>query len=166
MSVRPAFCRLRFNSFTRFILFGNNLKSQPGFEGGIKDMKPGGKRRIIIPPELGPPAVLKQFGGGGYGVLLFHFQHFQRDIVRDVEGNIVTGSKQVEIDRSLDVEKEPALTGQEQQLHFNSLKKKFKDKMSEFQALRESIHQEHREVVERHFYTGSKLKLNIKKLET
>ncbi|OMO69557.1 hypothetical protein CCACVL1_19410 [Corchorus capsularis] len=27
----------------------------PGFEEGIKNMKPGGKRRIIIPPELGPP---------------------------------------------------------------------------------------------------------------
>ncbi|WCJ22992.1 FKBP-like peptidyl-prolyl cis-trans isomerase family protein [Euphorbia peplus] len=27
----------------------------PGFEEGIQDMKPGGKRRIIIPPELGPP---------------------------------------------------------------------------------------------------------------
>ncbi|CAI9101271.1 OLC1v1038554C1 [Oldenlandia corymbosa var. corymbosa] len=27
----------------------------PGFEQGISDMKPGGKRRIIIPPELGPP---------------------------------------------------------------------------------------------------------------
>ncbi|KAF4402273.1 hypothetical protein G4B88_003194 [Cannabis sativa] len=27
----------------------------PGFEEGIKDMKAGGKRRIIIPPELGPP---------------------------------------------------------------------------------------------------------------
>lgn len=27
----------------------------PGFEEGIKDMKPGGKRRMIIPPELGPP---------------------------------------------------------------------------------------------------------------
>ncbi|KAH6788289.1 Phosphotyrosine protein phosphatases superfamily protein [Perilla frutescens var. frutescens] len=27
----------------------------PGFEQGIRDMKPGGKRRIIIPPELGPP---------------------------------------------------------------------------------------------------------------
>ncbi|XP_042507291.1 peptidyl-prolyl cis-trans isomerase FKBP20-2, chloroplastic isoform X2 [Macadamia integrifolia] len=27
----------------------------PGFEEGIKEMKPGGKRRIIIPPELGPP---------------------------------------------------------------------------------------------------------------
>ncbi|XP_019093118.1 PREDICTED: peptidyl-prolyl cis-trans isomerase FKBP20-2, chloroplastic isoform X3 [Camelina sativa] len=27
----------------------------PGFEMGIRDMKPGGRRRIIIPPELGPP---------------------------------------------------------------------------------------------------------------
>ncbi|RCV13088.1 hypothetical protein SETIT_2G318800v2 [Setaria italica] len=26
-----------------------------GFEEGIRDMKPGGKRRMIIPPELGPP---------------------------------------------------------------------------------------------------------------
>ncbi|EYU31905.1 hypothetical protein ABFS82_02G142800 [Erythranthe guttata] len=27
----------------------------PGFEEGIRDMKPGGRRRMIIPPELGPP---------------------------------------------------------------------------------------------------------------
>ncbi|CAN8254131.1 unnamed protein product [Cochlearia groenlandica] len=27
----------------------------PGFEMGIREMKPGGRRRIIIPPELGPP---------------------------------------------------------------------------------------------------------------
>ncbi|KAJ0447740.1 hypothetical protein HanRHA438_Chr17g0815711 [Helianthus annuus] len=40
--------------------------------------------------------------------------------------------------------------------------KKFKDRMSEFQALRESIHQEHREVVERRIYTGFELNLNIK----
>ncbi|KAJ0841115.1 putative syntaxin domain-containing protein [Helianthus annuus] len=39
-----------------------------------------------------------------------------------------------------------------------SLKKKFKDKMSEFQ----SIHQEHHEVVERRIYTGFELNLNIK----
>ena len=27
----------------------------PGFEMGIKTMKPGGKRRVVVPPELGPP---------------------------------------------------------------------------------------------------------------
>ena len=27
----------------------------PGFELGLKDMRPGGRRRIIVPPELGPP---------------------------------------------------------------------------------------------------------------
>jgi len=27
----------------------------PGFELGIRTMKPGGKRRIVVPPELGPP---------------------------------------------------------------------------------------------------------------
>ncbi|KAI8531991.1 hypothetical protein RHMOL_Rhmol11G0178200 [Rhododendron molle] len=74
------------------------------------------------------PAVFKQFGAGGYGsdnvvpdeAELQHHQkleklyistraakvietlcQFQRDIVRGVEGYIVTGSKQVEIDRLL-----------------------------------------------------------------
>jgi FKBP-type peptidyl-prolyl cis-trans isomerase len=27
----------------------------PGFEEGLSTMKPGGKRRIVVPPELGPP---------------------------------------------------------------------------------------------------------------
>ncbi|CAA3024612.1 syntaxin-132-like [Olea europaea subsp. europaea] len=36
---------------------------------------------------------------------------------------------------------------------FSAMKKKFKDKMSEFQTLRESIHQEYREVVERRVFT-------------
>ncbi|KAL8267357.1 hypothetical protein R6Q59_004701 [Mikania micrantha] len=68
-------------------------------------------------------AVFKQFGGGGYGgsdnmvtdeaELMLHqklerlyistraAKHFQRDIVRGVEGYIVTGSKQVEIGTKL-----------------------------------------------------------------
>jgi len=29
----------------------------PGFEEGIKSMKAGGKRRIVVPPELGPPVL-------------------------------------------------------------------------------------------------------------
>nr|XP_023879258.1 peptidyl-prolyl cis-trans isomerase FKBP20-2, chloroplastic [Quercus suber]POE77051.1 peptidyl-prolyl cis-trans isomerase fkbp20-2, chloroplastic [Quercus suber] len=36
------------------IRLGNNALV-PGFEEGIRDMRPGGKRRIIIPPKLGPP---------------------------------------------------------------------------------------------------------------
>ncbi|GFQ06550.1 peptidyl-prolyl cis-trans isomerase fkbp20-2 chloroplastic [Phtheirospermum japonicum] len=36
------------------VRLGNNALI-PGFEEGIRDMKPGGKRRLIIPPELGPP---------------------------------------------------------------------------------------------------------------
>ncbi|ONK58819.1 uncharacterized protein A4U43_C08F70 [Asparagus officinalis] len=68
-------------------------------------------------------AVLKQFGGGGYGnsdnvvtdeaelhqhqkleklyISTRASKHFQRDIVRGVEGYIVTGSKQVEIGNKL-----------------------------------------------------------------
>ncbi|CAK9162023.1 unnamed protein product [Ilex paraguariensis] len=67
-------------------------------------------------------AVLKQFGGGGYGgsdnvtdeaelqqhqkleklyISTRAAKHFQRDIVRGVEGYIVTGSKQVEIGTKL-----------------------------------------------------------------
>ncbi|XP_028754104.1 peptidyl-prolyl cis-trans isomerase FKBP20-2, chloroplastic isoform X2 [Neltuma alba] len=41
------------NSPARIRLGTNALV--PGFEEGIRDMKPGGKRRIVIPPELGPP---------------------------------------------------------------------------------------------------------------
>ncbi|GER31172.1 FKBP-like peptidyl-prolyl cis-trans isomerasefamily protein [Striga asiatica] len=36
------------------VRLGNNALI-PGFEEGLRDMKPGGKRRLIIPPELGPP---------------------------------------------------------------------------------------------------------------
>ncbi|KAG6747842.1 hypothetical protein POTOM_047733 [Populus tomentosa] len=32
-----------------------SIKLPHRFEEGIRDMRPGGKRRIIVPPELGPP---------------------------------------------------------------------------------------------------------------
>ncbi|PKI77376.1 hypothetical protein CRG98_002321 [Punica granatum] len=41
-----------------------------------------------------------------------------------------------------------------------ALKKKFKDKMAEFQVLRENIQQENREVVERRVYTGAHLTID------
>jgi hypothetical protein len=28
----------------------------PGFEAGVKSMRVGGRRRVIVPPDLGPPA--------------------------------------------------------------------------------------------------------------
>ncbi|KAK9834273.1 hypothetical protein WJX81_002415 [Elliptochloris bilobata] len=40
---RPASIRLGINGLI------------PGFELGIKGMRPGGKRRMVVPPELGPP---------------------------------------------------------------------------------------------------------------
>ncbi|CAK8564807.1 unnamed protein product [Lathyrus sativus] len=40
--------------FPAKIRMGNNALV-PGFEEGIRDMKAGGKRRIIVPPNLGPP---------------------------------------------------------------------------------------------------------------
>ncbi|CAL9125676.1 unnamed protein product [Musa textilis] len=80
-------------------------------------------RRLISRPVVLFLAVLKQFGGGGYGISdnvitdeaeLQQYRrieqlyistrsskHFQRDIVRGVEGFIVTGSKQVEIGTKL-----------------------------------------------------------------
>lgn len=40
-------------------------------------------------------------------------------------------------------------------IFYRSLKKKFKEKVTGFQSLRESIHQEYREVVERRVFTGN-----------
>ncbi|WZZ09463.1 hypothetical protein YC2023_095384 [Brassica napus] len=74
------------------------------------------KQASRIREQVARQAVFKQFGGGGHGsglsddAELHHHQkleklyistraakHYQRDIVRGVEGYIVTGSKQVEI---------------------------------------------------------------------
>jgi FKBP-type peptidyl-prolyl cis-trans isomerase len=37
----------------------------PGFEAGVKSMRVGGRRRVIVPPELGPPV---RAGGGAVAV--------------------------------------------------------------------------------------------------
>ncbi|KAL6496399.1 hypothetical protein OROGR_029657 [Orobanche gracilis] len=47
-----------------------------------------------------------------------------------------------------------------------ALKKKFKDRMSDFQALRENIHQEYREVVERRVFTVTGSKADEKTIDT
>ncbi|KAL6519287.1 hypothetical protein OROGR_018607 [Orobanche gracilis] len=47
-----------------------------------------------------------------------------------------------------------------------ALKKKFKDRMSDFQALRENIHQEYREVVERRVFTVTGTKADEKTIDT
>nr|VDD10298.1 unnamed protein product [Brassica rapa] len=49
----PAKIRMGTNALVPGKLFFFSAKA--GFEMGIRDMKPGGRRRIIIPPELGPP---------------------------------------------------------------------------------------------------------------
>ncbi|KAI3751663.1 hypothetical protein L2E82_22754 [Cichorium intybus] len=50
-------CTNFLNSFEIGVIFARRVSNgrSEGFEEGIRDMKPGGKRRIIIPPELGPP---------------------------------------------------------------------------------------------------------------
>lgn len=47
-----------------------------------------------------------------------------------------------------------------------ALKKKFKDKMSEFQTLRENIHQEYREVVERRVFTVTGTRADEETIDT
>lgn len=48
-------CCLRIVSTSVHIDINFAMSIIPGFELGIKSMKPGGKRRIVVPPELGPP---------------------------------------------------------------------------------------------------------------
>ena len=65
----------------------------PGFEAGVRSMRVGGRRRVIVPPELGPPVRLR--GVGFLGAMLQRFTRcataagwarhlFQRQAVRGV----------------------------------------------------------------------------------
>lgn len=54
---KPAQVQLGAGTLIPGYLFIDLIDSDPrsGFELALKSMKPGGKRRIIIPPALGPP---------------------------------------------------------------------------------------------------------------